>query len=453
MVGQLNFAKVTNVTGRSLFAVAICLASAIWIIAEIKHSDVSVPKFNLAEAFIDNLFNNIYSNTLNATNESLTLSSNNIIIKNAAFLFNNEVDEDNYKNKDNIITGYQPFYASNCPLHKFSYQCFPENRLKSMYNVTLSFSLNVNNTNNKIKENLYQKYIQHQLKINSTIFPVPNVNIFFFGNSHLRQIYESLQCMVWNQHLLNQKDVKSPAVIISGNQHAKFLDFADRSKTTNMPCMYTTNLESGFVNYLTMGKYRNWTDFAKNYLKMEEQDILKQDKKRCMDDKSVIKFRNDNSNIFYSFQNLQTNKSLISEFKQYADFSDMDLFAFINGLDVIIMNTGNEPHYDFQHKLISELKEILKSRDNQQRLLLIVTGNFNVLNMSYTDGIKQEVERLGISYLMANMAKMTLLIKTNNTKLYKSWGRMGHYCMPGLPSHFMLFYLKIINTFLLQRET
>ena len=131
-------------------------------------------------------------------------------LRDAHFVFRNETTTAS----SSFITGFQPFYASNCPLRRYRYACFPETRYESTHNITLSFP-SIQKHGAEIVS-LFDTLIRQRIRHNCTIFAVPATTVFIFGNSYLRQIYEALQCMLWSENLLDSTlERPAPVVVVS----------------------------------------------------------------------------------------------------------------------------------------------------------------------------------------------------------------------------------------------
>ena len=333
-------------------------------------------------------------------------------------------------------------------------------------NWTLSFDMKLDDGDDgddiiSIYDTVLNNLAQH-----FSVFWHPNVNVFIFGNSYLRQIFESLLCMIYEIGGNNLTDLSKIVNIFTGYySEDEYNTTIDHMNEIEIPCMTTINDKFGnaLVQEISKHQYKNWTHFVNDYLLINKSTM--QLNKLCETSNSILSFIKSNSNIFYTFQHKQKQKSLLFEFKKFANYYKVDLSLFISNINVIIMNRGNNPSYNIHHKLIKELKEIIKYRHkhdktNNNQLLLILTDpspTDRILGhtlkdekrLNYAFSIENEIKKLNISYMIINMAQIIDTIKMNlELSKFNELIITGHWCMPGMPSHLLLFYINAINTML-----
>ena len=173
----------------------------------------------------------------------------------------------------------------------------------------------------------------------------------------------------------------------------------------------------------------------------------------------MIYLRHDQSKIMFSFQHNAQNKSLLADLRAFAERDALSM----SGVDVIVMNRGNAPHYHAERRLLPELKAIVaaRSKSTSRQLLLIMSGDCfedtktNSSSTAYAYALRDKLEALdGLSVVVVDMPRMTEHLYEvkgyeNRPDIEKdAWVQKGHYCQPGLPAHFMLFYWKLMDTFL-----
>ena len=397
---------------------------------------------------------------LNASNFVRKLSQNDSKIKDKNYLntvmneFNDRLLEimDNlnftneYINNDDdniIITGYQPFYTDKCPLRKLRYHCFKEGPHNAA-NYTLAFdTTNFYQISSNGNQSLYEKYILNQLMENGTIFSKSETNLFIFANSHVRQLYESLECMFWAKDVLTTEGNPNNPITVISQIGYKQLNYDQN--ITYIPCMATDHGESGnkFINDRSNGTFKTFGEFQTEYLMLEDTE----NNEYCADGKSVIKFNNDQSKIFFAFSHRQNPKSLIYEFETFSDIMNITLTEFIQDLDVIMLNAGNIPFYEYQ-TFISDFEEIDKHRIGKNKLIvLIVKQSYGQLLNQYHDMQQYLINEKGIPCIFIDILQIMNSVKMEDRLRFTADGHNtgGHFCMPSVPSHFMLFFIEMIN--------
>ena len=306
-------------------------------------------------------------------------------------------------------------------------------------------------------ENVFLDSVPNQL------FVKPS-NVLFFGNSWLRQIVESILCLLHSSP--RYKDIVVRPGISAQKCNAS-MPFTNDLRDQTCPGYYDLN------DVLHQSKNNMSVDFGiprsdeENYwattIKPKVEQFWKEqlvDNNVCgCDDSSLHLELADGSNIFYSFQHPEENKSMratVSELRE----SGMD--AAFEGFDVIIFNLGNHPWYDFSTEFPADL-EYLNHSDKP--VIFIADGHpFKTLIRAMGKGLKYKQKgngdlrvKRGCRLIRNVFPNLLLLSERDRIERHVDGEAVpligGHYCMPGVPSHHALSLLHLTNLLIEMNQT
>eukprot|EP01084_Bolivina_argentea_P084908 153501_1 len=342
------------------------------------------------------------------------------------------------------ITGFGPFFAENCPLTKLKYHC------SSFKNVSFndySLVFQFRNINKNIQQNITHTFYDHfmnRLMIKQTIFEKPNTNVLIFGNSNYRQIYESLQCMLWQSKLLKTiKNPKGTILIVSSEKNDP--NILHRYNYTIIPCASTS--DDSFVKDWTRNKYSSNKDLNANFflLNDKEMEYIK-DKPPCISDRSYVHFEADNSNIYYSFSHQQRHKSLINQINIFSKQLNISNYTFMKTLDLIIMNPGNGPNFE-RKRFVDEINVINGHKDDNDKNVTVIATTIFWNSYKWLD-----LENINhTSMVWIDFGSILHNIVKDRDLFYSILNGDNHWCMPTVPQHLWLLLFEMMNAVLENR--
>lgn len=316
---------------------------------------------------------------------------------------------------------------------------------------TLKF-LHILQTQYNLYTNVYLKLIDNMQKLRSP-FIKKSINILFWGNSHLRQIFEGLQCIIddieYNifHHITNEIILKYKPL-----KHHLF-------KTKEI---INVTYDNTFCFGLGHGEIQKWNKRDWNGLnlnktlmnKLLDTQLKDKNMKSCKSDQVFIKLK-DKTNLYYKFIHDIPFK-LISEngFNKYLNNSYNN-----NEFDIIIFNIGNDPVYKYQTKLAHDL---YKMKHFKKPIIMLSTFHGNSKN----DRILWDKQILNKILYQNQPFKQIIYVNLHERIHKKLWNETlnnnklkyllagnnvfnpKHFCQPGLIEHLSLALLELINLLL-----
>ena len=282
--------------------------------------------------------------------------------------------------------------------------------------------------------------------------------MLFFGNSWLRQIVESILCLLHSSP--RYKDIVVRPGISAQKCNAS-MPFTNDLRDQTCPGYYDLN------DVLHQSKNNMSVDFGiprsdeENYwattIKPKVEQFWREqlvDNNVCgCDDSSLHLELADGSNIFYSFQNLEENKSMRSTVRKLRE-SGVD--AAFESFDVIIFNLGNPPSYgtDFSTEFPADLEYL---NHFGKPVIFIADGHpFKTQIRAMGKGLKYARKENG-DLLRSVFPNLLLLSERDRIEKHVDEEAVpligGHYCMPGVPSHHALSLLHLSNLLIEMNQT
>jgi len=351
-------------------------------------------------------------------------------------------------------TGISPHFGDGpmieggrCPFIKFWYNCRSDVAIDSgLNNYTLQLHPDdfradrgtqhilgiIQRESHYYAANLWDHHFQRNLKIHKSMFTKP-INVLLFGNSYLRQIMEAMLCL-----LHSTPEFKDTVSSIESNVRKcnESLPLTHDMRDQVCPSwdlqgvIIWKNILNLTQQYpMDFGHDPNDTNF-KSYWKRELDDH-----NVCWCDHDVVHFRlSDGSNITYSFQNTQQNKTMrktVDEMKARG-FADND-----TDFDVILFNLGNTPSYELE----SELKEDLQTLGHLKKPVILIEHIWNDIDLVRIDELRRQ---------FPNLLAVSEKRRQSAGGMPQSAVPMirGHLCQPGTAAHHALSALHLVNLLL-----
>ena len=335
---------------------------------------------------------------------------------------------------------------------------------------TLEF-LNTLQTKYNIYTNLYQKFISN-LKIHNSPYIKP-LNIYSFGNSHLKQLIEGTICLMEDIEVNTFREPYNKAILSFYPRHGRLYD-----SKPQYPYDYNNTICGQYPNDLDISSYGICNrgidgngiiinDYNQNLIFKQR---LKNNLKFCDNKLLYIKFA-DQTRHFYHYQFKKSNKNMKRNTNELINFIEHNPGAFkdfkddreylenyIKNQDIIIFNVGSKPIYDIDEHLLQDLK--FMNHLNKPILLLSQWWDWRHDNVPSIYRNKTRLDKLYkdypnlivINYYERNRIK---LLKWNKTSLPFHYGKYrwilaegepnGHMCQPGVPEHHILALTELIN--------
>ena len=338
-------------------------------------------------------------------------------------------------NETNIFTtGFGLYQHSNCPLKKLKYHCF-DGPHPFDYSLVATLNSNHHQTTQQQQTNAYHDFMQ-RLSTRQSVFDKEGSNVLLFGNSHIKQIYESLQCILLRHNLLKTRQNPNASIVVKSRINYEL----STDNFTFIPCMATDS--DSFVASWTNKQYKTRKDLRERYLKLTAaatgDEIV-----QCDDVLCHMHFASDDSNIYYSFQHNQQHKSLVNDINLFSEKLKVSNESFIRNLNVIVMNLGNYPFYDWKSDHFMKELEVINGF-RQHNISVIATGDF-IYNVLWAVKYQNMYDDL----LCIDMSNITDSLRKDeewNSVIDNRWdNKWHHFCMPSVPEHFMLLLIESIN--------
>ena len=352
------------------------------------------------------------------------------------------------------------------------------------------------------QSNVVEKFM-NRLKINGTLFATPNSKIVVWGNSHLRQLNTALSCiMVENKftdllgfgkaiaHLYNTRDETDthfrlqsniPCFGASNDNAQHFFDLLSQKQLSFRDFVFNfTTITQDWINYQKYNIYKQKnSNKSVNMLDIEKvQDYLWKQldgngTTPLCGDWTKIEFINDESSIYFHFSDIGFDRLLnvdgtlfeqqllvmaakdlnISKFdlnSPIAEMIDNQLMReWIKDIDLLIVNHGNL-NYDTSLTLENEIKIIEKKYRSGKTLPVIITGAWNFDKSKIVSFYTNHNNSIAGAYWRLNQiwSQHVLSIKAAQNLYSPIWEKRGaakHFCLPGIPSHYLFTLLEMID--------
>jgi len=279
----------------------------------------------------------------------------------------------------------------------------------------------------------FEHHFLRNLQTHQSLFVKP-INILFWGNSWLRQIVESMLCLLHSSSRYKEI-VRGLELSIQKCNVLLPIEKDVREQT----CPGYSDLEAE----LSLSRDDMSVDFrhSERTKVRWQQEMVDNNVCGCNDDAVHIQLA-DGSNLFYIFSNLQANKSMESAVKQWRD-SGVEA-AFLD-FDVIVFNLGNGPHYDFG-RLVKDVRNL----DHSDRPVIFVGDSMSLQDYEFRLAMRPVG---GLANARRTLPNLLILSEIERIRKVDSPPMMkGHYCQPGVPAHHALSLLHLTNLLTELRE-
>ena len=279
-------------------------------------------------------------------------------------------------------------------------------------------------------KNLHEQYQNNLLDHRSPYHK--RTNAVSFGNSYLRQIMESYQCLIDNitQH-------QSNGIIY---RYVPFMQAIDDSLPLN------TNYDLIKCDGISIGHELVWNTKHNNALHLNQTLIDKiMEKQRnssikiCSSHSLDLSFM-DGSNLIFRFMNHEQNKSIFDYFLQQNAMNDSQ------NMDILIINEGNGPIYDVQHRLMDDLRRL----NHTNKSIIFLTPWEDTGMSQSTFSVSKYLKKQRYKRKLYKMFPHLIYVDwTERFSEYPSFEKLRssylHMCIPGIPDHAMLALNNLIN--------
>eukprot|EP01084_Bolivina_argentea_P120743 214068_1 len=389
-------------------------------------------------------------------------------------------DNINIRNTTNINplfhSGTSPhFYGGNfsfeigktCKLLRHAYHCTPNAIInkaqlnewtlrinESLLSSETSFFLKKLQSYN-IYRDVYSKFVSNLKRFRSPY--IKPINIYFFGNSHMKQIVQGQFCLM--------DDIE---ININGHSYNKMINFVipTISKKYNLSAKAYYDYNTTFCYDIPNWKSFHWrssndngpgNDYQQYVYELYNRSI-KENIKHCHGG-YIYSQLNDKTNLTMHFNHRKRNKQIMKML--YNDKMVHGFKRIKKEFDIIVFNVGNEPAYQFETDLFYHDLEQL---NHLNKPVLMVSPwwdwfkNEHELIMDNKTFINQLYEKypnlIWINYYKRHHLK---LIKYDN-EVDRHYGKYrwilsegepwGHFCQPGVVEHYIVALTELINLLL-----
>ena len=372
----------------------------------------------------------------------------------------------NYNQHSIYSTGLSPHYydgefsfKKTCKLMRFRYFCRPYIIEKNKFNEWTMLLHSIDDYNNTMSNNakyilsmLQQQYdfynhniyyrLQQNINKAKKIFIKGNMNILFYGNSHLKQTLLGLLCILM--------DINGNNTIIKYKPTIKYINDRMRHKQFNFHETFCLDANMESIKEVNM---RQQNALRLNHSMINEiyqTQFLDHDIQVCSTEFLEIEMMN-NVNIYYIF----ANKGIKSIFNQTLELKREHNLTTLNitNFDIILFNLGNSPplnmdlnvlEYDLIH-LNHTKKPIIFHRawyEMYFRYLIHLKNQEFIVDLDKVNKLRNKFPYLiyiSTYWRYHRLVSLDLFSKMKETQTY------GHFCNPGLPDHYALSLLHLIN--------
>eukprot|EP01083_Nonionella_stella_P021131 58587_1 len=293
--------------------------------------------------------------------------------------------------------------------------------------------------------NLYTFYMNNLHRYRSPY--IQPMNVLWFGNSHRKQIHQSMFALIDTLNLTDIVDIVQSyfvTPIIANKQRLPVRNISYSDLRCDSWGLHAPNDWPG-KNVLHFG----WHKSAMRTVL--DRDRYRNNIENCKDQFDYTNFKDSSNDTSFMLgtQEMVRHKKLKHIYKWYlnqmnhqnhqmSESSDVDMHNVLNvNWDILIFNVGNDPGYKADIYLESDLhffgmekrSVVLMSKwyvDDTLPLKSFELDNVIVMDWSF------RLRRLGSH--------------KNPKKLQTKWQAWtGHYCMPGVPDHAMLSINHLVN--------
>ena len=371
------------------------------------------------------------------------------------------IDSDNINLNPSYQTGISPHFYNGpfsvektCKHVRFSYLC-PANITTEKGKIN-EWTLKINEQN--LSEDSKQFLHQLQSKYNfytdvynkiiqnaedQKLFKKGKMNILLYGNSHLRQIFEALQCIL--------DDIEYD--ILQHDTTKLIKTYLPKIQRLHPEPINNFSYDNTFCFGIANSARPKWNNREWNGLHLEnirgilQSELTDKNIKFCKSDNVYIELHDD-TNLHYHFVHQEAVKSMYAYArnrlsKRLKESLNASLDMALD-FDVIVFNVGNTPVYNLQN-LKHDLYKL--NHMNKPVILLSTFHNTSELNEEFYEKhpnlIYVDLHKRIYSKLWKNTKNDTLkyLLAGESVDAPK------HFCQPGIVEHLSLALVELINLF------
>jgi len=280
------------------------------------------------------------------------------------------------------------------------------------------------------QQDLFEYHFQKNLKALNSLFIRPT-NVLMFGNSWMRQMFESMLCMMHSTpHFKN-------AVVGLQNKNLRKCD-ENKPITVDVRDQWCTGKDFNYSVMATSGSHMKPKLNRSEVTTFWQKEMWDHNVCSCDDWESQIQLA-DGSNIMYAMQHWNHNKTLrgtMEYLKSMGRAEGVD----VNDLDVIVMNRGNGKMYDWNTSFAADLEYL-----GHTEKPVIYIEPFR--HMGESGRMRPEIEDLrrrfpNLLYISYDLRHFRVMPRSNLP--HTTW-QFWHLCQPGPPSHHALNVIHLIN--------
>ena len=476
----------------------------------------------------------------------------NLVLKTKKEFDEKLINEKNF-NGSKFNTGFSTLSSHNCPVIRPKYICsdFHDNRFEN-YTISLEYDNGTQFNNYSIynkyfSSNIENKFMKRLFKTGALFDTNKDMTIIFWGNSYMRQVMESISCMLYQFDFTplkfwkyssdkNKLKYKENGYINKHNYTADIRMENFKHQSYFRPCLYSqrywprklfskfnvSNMESWLDNYTDWDKIygqfyinqlknghndKNVKDFFVSFsesdlqhlgeyfdMEMNGYNYNNNEKEEYEDDdlwhqvsKNIVDMYHDCSDT-YTYISLFNNKtqkkndiflitsnadnkdhSLIDSLKKLnfnhlKKWKKLNFEQFVNQIDVIVLNFGNDYEKHDRHiakynldKLkieYAQLQHILRSqKHNYDDIPIIIANPFDSNYMNQSEWKKFENSFIN-KYKLPIVHYSLSDVITKSSMTYKQLKRQRsegkHYCEPGAAIDYAFTFFEMIEMLTMQ---